>query len=397
MSLIKFYAINDENEERKTSWFMKEAVQTLKDLKAFGLQRLKIQKTDINFKFYELQKAGKMIELGEGEDEVAENGCNYVIADVRISKTSIETATPMASNTYATSPSTSTSSGDNDNNMPFGLSRDVNSTPSRPPKLRRLASGPAAKTPTKRDQLSFYFNQRRNVIMEKYAEYQPEIPLLFKTANIYEFIGGHDLGKAAVYLLRENVEPQLHESCVYILVYLLDGGKGSLDQRIKSAKSTKSGKVRQKTCQDTAVETEALVNGLSSKLNEEKNETKVVKMFYDSANDLHKWIQLLLKKEEHDRGVVSHFLSKFPQIKGNVGLIRPSYQIFVEKSKKSAISDLSIKFRELVPAIIQMASTTFNLSSMGSVGAEVGHARNCEDELFVQKNFELYDEFVVED
>uniref|UniRef100_A0A914PIZ3 Uncharacterized protein n=1 Tax=Panagrolaimus davidi TaxID=227884 RepID=A0A914PIZ3_9BILA len=104
MFLIKFYAINDENEERKTSWFMKEAVQTLKDLKAFGLQRWKIQKTDINFKFYEFQKAGKMIELGEGEDEVAENGCNYVIADVRISKTSIHNALKKKNDSGVTAP-----------------------------------------------------------------------------------------------------------------------------------------------------------------------------------------------------------------------------------------------------------------------------------------------------
>uniref|UniRef100_A0AC34G5K0 Uncharacterized protein n=1 Tax=Panagrolaimus sp. ES5 TaxID=591445 RepID=A0AC34G5K0_9BILA len=72
--------------------------------------------------------------------------------------------------------------------------------------------------------------------------------------------------------------------------------------------------------------------------------------------------------KELERGVVSHFVAKFPQIKENVALVHQSYIIYTKKLK-STIYDLSTKFRELVPAIDQLATSTFALPPMESLSS----------------------------
>lgn len=61
-------------------------------------------------------------------------------------------------------------------------------TPSRPPKMPRLASGPASKTPTKRETLGFCFNRCRKTIIDKYEEYKPEVALIFKNVCCFFFL-----------------------------------------------------------------------------------------------------------------------------------------------------------------------------------------------------------------
>uniref|UniRef100_A0AC34GFH6 Uncharacterized protein n=1 Tax=Panagrolaimus sp. ES5 TaxID=591445 RepID=A0AC34GFH6_9BILA len=216
-SLIKFNILNEKNELKKTSWLNTKNYQTLKDLKDFGFSRLKfINSTDKKFKFFEISKEGKLIELGEGEDEVTELGINYQIVD--------EKAIDICGNTATTSTSSEvlpTSSAVDNSSIPplFDITDDrtLFSTP-RPPKMPRLATGPAAKPPTKRDHLCYYFNRYRLTILKKFEEYKPESPLFFKNVNVYDFFNGNDLGKAAVFILRENIEPQLHDASIFVIL-----------------------------------------------------------------------------------------------------------------------------------------------------------------------------------
>lgn len=36
--------------------------------------------------------------------------------------------------------------------------------------------------------------------------------------NIYDFFKAHELGKASVFLLRENVEPELHDAAQFVIL-----------------------------------------------------------------------------------------------------------------------------------------------------------------------------------
>uniref|UniRef100_A0AC34GLP9 Uncharacterized protein n=1 Tax=Panagrolaimus sp. ES5 TaxID=591445 RepID=A0AC34GLP9_9BILA len=130
----------------------------------------------------------------------------------------------------------------------------------------------------------------------------------------------------------------------------LTNGNGQLDQRIKNKRSRKSGKAPQKTFQSTSDAIDVAINNLSRKMNEEKDDAKCFEMFENSADNVYNWIKALLLMKELERGVVSHFVAKFPQIKENVALIHQIYLIHTKKLK-STIYDLSTKFRELVPAI----------------------------------------------
>ena len=80
--------------------------------------------------------------------------------------------------------------------------------------------------------------------------------------------------------------------------------------------------------------------------------------------------------KKHDRGVVTQFLANFPQVKGNVGLVSfiticftfsifnfQIHQAYISntKTRRSEISILSTQFRDLVPAINQMASTILKI------------------------------------
>uniref|UniRef100_A0AC34G5H3 Uncharacterized protein n=1 Tax=Panagrolaimus sp. ES5 TaxID=591445 RepID=A0AC34G5H3_9BILA len=188
--------------------------------------------------------------------------------------------------------------------------------------MPRLATGPAAKPPTKRDHLCYYFNKYRLTILKKFEEYKPESPLFFKNVNVYDFFNGHDLGKAAVYILRENIEPELREASIFVILGIvmeligsiipnfdlprsqrnslvqvinsltqtslfsnmtLTNGNGQLDQRIKNKKSRKSGKAPQKTLQSTSDAIDVAINDLSRKMNEEKDNAKCFEMFENSA------------------------------------------------------------------------------------------------------------------
>lgn len=201
-ALIRFHVWDNQNGLKITRWPMKEDYQTLKDLKAVGFARLKLPaNSDVDFQFYEIQN-GKMVQLGDGEDEIAEKGNEYLIVDKRAGKFykklllllyfycyfSDEAA--IMSTNVSSFPSTSnsatpTNSANDEGNV--APTREFNLTPRRPPKMARLSSGPAAKMPTKRDHLGFYFHRNRGMIVKKYEEYKPEFQLMFKTVGFFLF------------------------------------------------------------------------------------------------------------------------------------------------------------------------------------------------------------------